>query len=88
MIRGDSVTPKALSAAIFLGVGSGLAYLLLCLVLANQPSNRVAVTLFLTPALGVLFSWIIVGEHLHWRDAIGGALVLSAVWISERASST
>ncbi len=86
MLRGDSVTPKALGAAIFLGVGSGIAYLLLCLVLSNQPSNRVAVTLFLTPVLGVFFSWIVVGEHLHLRDAVGGALVLSAVWISERAS--
>ncbi|MEY2552159.1 MAG: hypothetical protein QOC57_19, partial [Ilumatobacteraceae bacterium] len=53
MTRGASVTPKALGAAVFLGVGSGIAYLLLCLVLANQPSNRVAVALFLTPVIGV-----------------------------------
>ncbi len=86
MVRGDSITPKALGAAIFLGIGSGIAYLLLCLVLSNHSSNRVAVTLFLTPALGVLFSWIVVGEHLHWRDGVGGALVLLAVWISERAA--
>jgi drug/metabolite transporter (DMT)-like permease len=86
MLRGDSVTPKAFGAVIFLGIGSGIAYLLLCLVLANQPSNRVAVTLFLTPLIGVIFSWLIVGEHLHWRDGVGGALVLMAVWISERAT--
>lgn len=85
MVRGDSITPKALSAAIFLGVGSAIAYLLLCLVLANQPSNRVAVTMFLTPVFGVIFSWLIVGEHLHVRDGVGAALVLLAVWISERA---
>jgi drug/metabolite transporter (DMT)-like permease len=85
MLRGDSITPKAFSAVIFLGIGSGIAYLLLCLVLSNQPSNRVAVTLFLTPLLGVIFSWLVVGEHLHLRDAVGGALVLLAVWISERA---
>ncbi|HEY0518592.1 MAG TPA: DMT family transporter [Ilumatobacteraceae bacterium] len=87
MLRGNSVTPKALGAVIFLGIGSGIAYLLLCLVLANQPSNRVAVTLFLTPIIGVIFSWLVVGEHLHLRDAVGGALVLMAVWISERAVS-
>ena len=74
MLRGDSVTPKAFGAVIFLGIGSGIAYLLLCLVLANQPSNRVAVTLFLTPLIGVIFSWLIVGEHLHLRDGVGGAL--------------
>jgi drug/metabolite transporter (DMT)-like permease len=86
MLRGDSITPKAFGAVIFLGIGSGIAYLLLCLVLSNQPSNRVAVTLFLTPVFGVIFSWVIVGEHLHWRDAVGGALVLLAVWINERSA--
>ena len=86
MVRGGSITPKALGAAIFLGIGSGIAYLLLCLVLSNQPTNRVAVTLFLTPAIGVLISWIVVGENLHWRDGVGGALVLLAVYISERAA--
>jgi drug/metabolite transporter (DMT)-like permease len=88
MLRGDSVTPKAFGAVIFLGIGSGIAYLLLCLVLSNQPSNRVAVTMFLTPLFGVIFSWLIVGEHLHLRDGVGGALVLLAVWISERGSSS
>ncbi len=86
MFRGDSVTPKALGAVIFLGIGSAIAYLMLCLVLSNQPSNRVAVTLFLTPMFGVIFSWLVVGEHLHVRDAVGGGLVLLAVWISESAA--
>jgi drug/metabolite transporter (DMT)-like permease len=85
MLRGDSITPKAFGAVVFLGVGSGISYLLLCLVLANQPSNRVAVTMFLTPVFGVIFSWIVVGEHLYLRDGVGAALVLLAVWISERA---
>ncbi len=85
MLRGDSITPKAFGAAVFLGIGSGIAYLLLCLVLANQPSNRVAVTMFLTPLFGVIFSWLVVGEHLHLRDGVGAALVVVAVWISERA---
>jgi len=84
MLRGDSVTPKAFGAVIFLGIGSGIAYLLLCLVLKNQPSNRVAVTLFLTPVFGVIFAWSVVGEHLHLRDGVGAALVLIAVYISER----
>lgn len=84
MLRGASITPKAFGAVIFLGIGSGIAYLLLCFVLANQPSNRVAVTMFLTPVFGVIFSWLVVGEHLHLRDGVGAGLVLLAVWISER----
>ena len=83
MLRGDSITPKAFGAVIFLGVGSAIAYLLLCLVLANQPSNRVAVSLYLTPVFGVLLSWLVVGEHLHLRDGVGAALVLMAIAVSE-----
>jgi len=86
MVRGDSVTPKAFGAVVFLGIGSGIAYLLLCLVLKNQPSNRVAVTMFLRPVFGVIFSWLVVGEHLHLRDGVGAALVLLAVYISEQSS--
>jgi O-acetylserine/cysteine efflux transporter len=84
MIRGD-VTPKALFGVIFLGVGSAIAYLLLCLALANQPSNRIAVSMFLTPMFGVFFSWLIVNEKLRVRDAVAAAIVLLAVWISEWA---
>ncbi len=87
MLRGDSITPKAFGAVIFLGIGSGIAYLLLCLVLSNQPSNRVAVTLFLTPLIGVIVSWLVVGEHLHWRDGVGGALVLAG-GVDQRASGS
>ena len=85
MIRGDTIHGKALGAVLFLGFGSALGYLLLCKVIAHQPPSRVAVSMFLTPLFGVLFSWLIVGEHLHWRDAVGGALVLAALWISERS---
>lgn len=83
MIRGP-VETKAVAGVVFLGLGSAVAYLLLCLVLSNQPSNRVAVSMFLTPILGVLLSWLIVGEKLHVRDAVGGVLVLAALWVSER----
>jgi drug/metabolite transporter (DMT)-like permease len=82
MVRGD-IEPKALVAAVLLGIGSATSYLLLCLVLADQPTNRVAVALYLTPVVGVLVSWLIVDEALHWRDLVGGALVLVAVAVSE-----
>jgi drug/metabolite transporter (DMT)-like permease len=72
---------------VFLGIGSAIAYLLLCSVLASQPSSRVAVSMFLTPLFGVFFSWLIAGEQLHVRDAVGGMLVLLALWISERSGA-
>ena len=88
MFRGDHVDPKALGAVVYLGIGSAIAYLLLCLVLSNQPSSRVAVSMFLTPIMGVVFSWLVAGEKLHVRDGVGGLLVLAALWISERGPST
>ena len=86
MFRGESVHGKALGAVLFLGFGSALGYLLLCKVIAHQPPSRVAVSMFLTPLLGVVFSWWIVGEALHVRDAVGGVLVLVALWLSERSA--
>ena len=82
MVRG-SITPEAVGAVLFLGFGSAVAYLLLCVVLSKQPSSRLAVVLYLVPVIGVVFSWLAVGESLHLRDAIGGAIVLSAIAISE-----
>lgn len=86
MIRGHSLHGKAVAAVLFLGFGSALGYLLLCRVIAHQPPSRVAVSMFLTPLLGVIFSWWIVGEELHVRDAVGGVLVLVALWLSERSA--
>lgn len=86
MVRGDSVSAKSAGAVLFLGFGSALAYLLLCRVIAHQPPSRVAVSMFLTPLFGVFFSWLIVRERLQVRDGVGAALVLLALWISERSS--
>jgi drug/metabolite transporter (DMT)-like permease len=71
------------AAVVMLGVGSAIAYLLLCTVLASQPASRVAVSMYLTPVIGVLLSWLLVNERLFVRTAMGGLLVLLAVWISE-----
>lgn len=87
MLRGDSVSGKASGAVVFLGVGSAIGYLLLCTVLASQPSSRVAVSMFLTPLIGVALSWAAVSEKLHVRTGVGGLIVLLAVWISEWAPS-
>jgi drug/metabolite transporter (DMT)-like permease len=41
------------------------------------------VSMYLTPVIGVLLSWLLVDERLFVRTAVGGLLVLLAVWISE-----
>ena len=87
MIRHGHIGAKAAAAVVFLGIGSAVAYVLLCSVLASVPSHRVAVSMFLTPLFGVFFSWAVAGETLHARDAVGGLLVLAALWISERGAA-
>ena len=86
MIRDSGVSAKAAGAVVFLGIGSAIAYVVLCSVLASVPSHRVAVSMFLTPLFGVFFSWLVAGEDLHLRDAVGGLLVLAALWISEHGA--
>ena len=86
MIRDSGVSAKAAGAVVFLGIGSAIAYVVLCSVLATVPSHRVAVSMFLTPLFGVFFSWLLAGEDLHLRDAVGGLLVLAALWISEHGA--
>lgn len=85
MFRGETLHGKAIGAVLFLGFGSALGYLLLCKVIAHQPTSRVAVSMYMTPLLGVIFSWWIVGERLHVRDAVGGLLVIIAIWVSEKS---
>lgn len=86
MVRGD-IALSALGAGVYIGIGSAVSYLLLCRVLAKQPVNRLAVTLYLTPVIGVLSSWLIVDERLHLRVAAGAALVLIAIAVSESRRS-
>jgi drug/metabolite transporter (DMT)-like permease len=87
VIREPIKLEAVLAAVLLLGVGSAIAYLLLCTVLASEPASRVAVSMYLTPVIGVLLSWLLVNERLHVRTAVGGLLVLLAVWISEGIGS-
>ena len=53
-------------------------------ILATRASSSLAVMLYLLPPLGVLASWLLLGEEPHARDAVGAALILSAVALAER----
>ncbi len=43
--------------------------------------------MYLLPVVGVTVAWIVLGDKPYARHLVGGALILSAVWISERAAS-
>ena len=86
-VRGDvvqsDVRGSAVAAAIYIGVGSGIAYLLFAHVLSRLPASRFAVAMYAVPTIGVLGSWAVLGERPITRDVVGGAMILAAVWVAE-----
>jgi O-acetylserine/cysteine efflux transporter len=78
------VRTSAVAAAIYIGIGSGVAYLLFAHVLSRLPASRFAVAMYAVPILGVLGSWLVLGERPIARDVVGGAMILAAVWVAER----
>jgi drug/metabolite transporter (DMT)-like permease len=83
IVRGP-VTTSAVLGILFLGFGSAAAYLLLATALGRAPASRVAMALYLLPISGVLIAWIVLGEPPKVREVLGGAIILSAVYIAER----
>ena len=82
VVHGD-VRTSAVAAAIYIGVGTGIAYLLFAHVLSRLPASRFAVAMYAVPTLGVLASWVVLGERPIARDVVGGAMILAAVWVAE-----
>jgi drug/metabolite transporter (DMT)-like permease len=75
------------AALAYLGPGTGLAYGIFAWLLARVPSTRLAVMLYLLPPLGVLASFVVLGERPLARDVAGGALILLAVWVARRQAA-
>jgi drug/metabolite transporter (DMT)-like permease len=49
------------------------------------PPTLLAVTLLGEPVLATLFGWIYFGEGFGWPTALGGLLILAAIWLGTRA---
>jgi O-acetylserine/cysteine efflux transporter len=77
----------AIISVVIIGAGSALGYWLMSSVLARAAASRFAVSMYLLPVVGVTVAWIVLGDRPYARHLVGGALILSAVWISERAAS-
>jgi len=74
---------SSVAVAVYIGVGSGIAYFLFAHVLSRLPASRFAVAMYAVPTLGVLASWAVLGERPIARDVVGGAMILAAVWVAE-----
>ncbi|MCY1035060.1 DMT family transporter [Corallococcus sp. BB11-1] len=79
-----SLTAKA--AIVYLGLmTSVVAYLLWYYALSKVPASKVAIFSNLQPAATALAAWAFLDEALHWELALGGALVLLGVRLTQAA---
>ena len=77
----------AIISVVIIGAGSALGYWLMSSVLARASASRFAVSWYLLPVVGVTVAWIALGDAPYARHLVGGALILGAVWVSERAAA-
>ncbi|MGE6760474.1 DMT family transporter [Corallococcus interemptor] len=79
---------SAMAKASIVYVGlmtSVVAYLLWSYALSKVPASRVAIFSNLQPAVTALVAWLFLDEALHWELALGGALVLVGVRLTQGA---
>jgi drug/metabolite transporter (DMT)-like permease len=87
VVTGDAVHGAGagqVAALVYLGPGTGLAYGLFAWLLARVSSATLAVMLYLLPPLGVVASFLVLGEEPAARDVAGGVLILLAIWVARR----
>lgn len=76
--------PPALPSVLYLGLVATAAMLFLQAIGQQRVSATKAALIFaLEPAFAALFAWLWLGEQLSQRAALGGAIVVLAVLLSE-----
>jgi drug/metabolite transporter (DMT)-like permease len=74
---------------LFLGVGcSGLAYVFWYDALAETEATSLASFLYLEPIVTLVVAASFIGEAVRWPVVLGGATILSGVWLVNRPDST
>ena len=82
--------PPALSIRNALGFawlatgGAAVAYQLWFRGIARLPVGQVSLLGLLSPVVATLVGWTVAHQHLSAAQMLGGALVLSALWIGQR----
>ncbi|MCP3104037.1 DMT family transporter [Myxococcus sp. K15C18031901] len=66
---------------------SVVAYLLWFYALSKVSASKVAIFSNLQPAATAVAAWALLDEALHWEIAVGGALVLAGVRLTQRVTA-
>jgi drug/metabolite transporter (DMT)-like permease len=81
-----SASAPALGSIVYLALlTSVVAYLIWSYALSKVPASRVAIFSNLQPAATAIAAWLLLGESLHWELAIGGALIITGVRLTQGA---
>jgi drug/metabolite transporter (DMT)-like permease len=93
LLAGAPPAPASLSLQVVLCVlalgalGTGLAFVLNLRVIRAAGASTSASVTYLMPVIATLVGVLILGEHLHWNQPVGAAVVLVGVAISQGALS-
>ena len=93
LLAGAPPAPTSLSLQVVLCVlalgalGTGLAFVLNLRVIRVAGASTSASVTYLMPVIATLVGVLILGEHLHWNQPAGAAVVLIGVAISQGALS-
>ncbi len=78
-------TPAAVGCLLYLAVvGSSVAFYLYYWLTARAPVTSVMTIALVTPVSAVLLGWLVLGETLSWRTAVGAAAVLAGTTLVVR----
>ncbi|MCY4152243.1 MAG: EamA family transporter [Aestuariivita sp.] len=81
-----SLTANNVIGFVYLGLfGSALGYFFWFRCIAKYGPSVAAPLTLLSPATAVLLGWVILGQTLSVLQSVGIVMVLSSIWISQRA---
>lgn len=76
---------SVVAGMLALGVlGSGVAYVLSYQVLERAGASTASSVTYVIPVFAVLAGAIVLGEQLHWNEALGAAVIFLGVAVSQR----
>jgi drug/metabolite transporter (DMT)-like permease len=79
-----ALTTSVVTSVLILGVlGTGIAYVLNYRLIADEGATAASTVTYLLPIVAVLLGLVILAEPASWNLAVGGAVVLAGVALSE-----
>lgn len=84
-VTATTIDNKSLLLLLVVGViHTGIAMYLYFSSIKDLPGQSIAILSYIDPIFALIFSWIILGEIMNFSQIIGGILILSSAYFSEK----